>query len=206
MQKPGWRQRDDAPETLLGINITGHEDLFTVKGSNRRRSNGNKRITNKHRLQLSCIPAAGHGSRHKRQPSDRSSSVPARCVSRSPHCTCKQGTQHQSATVSAQDYIPTYFFWQPDDRSINAPPMTRSEAIPGTTFLPKCVAPEALQLLSPGHGERRAEQLRSPLAGASTRTLPPRPGSAAAGGVGLQYAPLRPAISSVARSLIRAAL
>lgn len=94
-------------QKLLGINITGHEDLLTVKGSNRRRSNGNKRIMNKHQLQLSCTPAAGHGSRHKCQPSDRRSPVPSRCVSRSPHHTCKQDMQHQNATI---DYIPTYFF------------------------------------------------------------------------------------------------
>lgn len=143
---PCWRQCDDAPETLLGINITRHEDLFTVKGSNRRRSNGNKRITNKHRLQLSCTPAAGRGCQHRRQPSDRSSPVPARCVSWSPPRTCKQGTQHQSTTISAHPYL---FFWHPDDLLMNALSTTRSEAIPGTMFLPKHVAPERCNCFPP---------------------------------------------------------
>lgn len=136
MQKPGCGQHRDAPETLLGINITGHKDLFMVKGSNRRRSNGNKQITNKHQLHLSCTPAAGHGSRCKRHPSDRGSPVPSHRISWSPHCTCKQGTQHQSNTI---DYLPTWFFWQPNGPLINPPPTTHSEAAP--CFYPSTARP-----------------------------------------------------------------
>lgn len=86
---------------FLGINITRHEDIFTVKDSNRRRSNGNKQIRNKHRLHLSCTLAPGHSSLCKHQPSVCGSSVLTLCSS-SPH-----GTQHQGATVH---YTHAYFF------------------------------------------------------------------------------------------------